>query len=55
MMFPMVTMSMRVFLKYVVTRPAIMSEMIWKERPAQSSRAASKVLKPMSLICIVVQ
>ena len=30
----------------------MMSEMIWKERPAQSRRAASKVEKPMSLMMV---
>ena len=28
------------------------SEMIWNERPAQSRRAASKVLNPMSLMIV---
>lgn len=53
MMLPQVTMSMRVFSKYLVTRPAMRSEMIWKERPAQSRSAASKVLKPMSLMIVL--
>jgi hypothetical protein len=47
---PTVIISSRVLAHRVATRPAIMREMTWSDRPAQSRRAAFMVEKPSPLM-----
>ena len=44
--FPIVIISSRVLAHRVATTPAIRSEITWRDRPAQSNRAALMVEKP---------
>ena len=50
MTLPTVIMRRRVFFHRVATRPAISREMTWRDRPAQSRRAALMVEKPKPLM-----
>jgi hypothetical protein len=50
MTLPTVIMRRRVFFHRVATIPAIKSEMTWRDRPAQSRRAALMVEKPNPLM-----
>lgn len=50
MTLPTVIMSNRVFFHRVATRPAMRREMTWRDRPAQSRRAALIVENPKPLM-----
>ena len=50
MTLPTVIMSSRVFFHLVATIPAMRREMTWRDRPAQSRRAAFIVEKPSPLM-----
>jgi hypothetical protein len=52
---PIVTMMSRLLLNLVATIPAINREMTWSDRPAQSKRAALRVLNPRPSANIVMR